>query len=139
MFDQVKTFSGLDVPSMLRGEPLYEVKEASTFYSVQLDSSYINLSNVVKLASESTDATQYLNVLTGLGMDLTSLTPKGLEILERAIKRRAPLPTPQVLLASSPDGQSYAAPSHHGCMSLVSENRFRAIALPRHTGIITQI
>lgn len=73
MFDQVKTFSGLDVRSMLRGEPLYEVKEASPLYTVQLDSSYINLANVVKLVGASTDATQYLNVLTGLGMDVTKV------------------------------------------------------------------
>ena len=52
---------------------------------------------------------------------LTSFTPKRDEILERAIKRMTPLPMPQVLLASSPDGQSYAAPSHHGCRSLVTK------------------
>ena len=73
LFDQVKTVSGIDVQSVLRGDQLFEVRDASVLYGFQPDSVHVNVLNALKSAGKADVAASFAPALSGLGVDLTDI------------------------------------------------------------------
>lgn len=73
LFDQVKTISGLDVQGVLRGEQLFQVRDASTLYAFQLDSIHVNVMNALTLAGKADAVASIAPALAGMGVDLTDI------------------------------------------------------------------
>ena len=73
LFDQVKTVSGIDVQSVLRGDQLFEVRDASVLYGFQPDSVHVNVLNALKSAGKADAVASFAPALSGLGVDLTDI------------------------------------------------------------------
>ena len=73
LFDQVKTISGIDVQSVLRGDQLFEVRNASVLYGFQPDSVHLNVLNALKSAGKADAAASFAPALSSLGVDLTDI------------------------------------------------------------------
>ena len=73
LFDHVKTISGMDVQGVLRGDQLFEVRDASLLYAFQPDSVHVNVMNAMTFAGKADAVASMAPALAGMGVDLTDI------------------------------------------------------------------